>query len=165
MTEFFILFTLFLWLATRSKTVLAQLNTVRIPGKGAISAELLSIPEKSSRIWISTRDKSLRKPSFPTNHRYGLQFNIKDNQAHVFLCILLAGDVAINPGPTRRNNHQQNGSRSVLARCLVINARSLISSHRLNGKQSCHLSNFQNLVYSEQADIVWVTETWLRDDI
>ena len=42
---------------------------------------------------------------------------------------------------------------------------SLISSHRLNGKQSCHLTNFQNLVYSEQADIVWVTETWLRDDI
>ena len=27
------------------------------------------------------------------------------------------------------------------------------------------MTNFQNLVYSEQADIVWVTETWLRDDI
>ena len=26
-------------------------------------------------------------------------------------------------------------------------------------------THFQNLVYSEQADIVWVTETWLRDDI
>ena len=32
-------------------------------------------------------------------------------------------------------------------------------------QQSCHLINFQNLVFSEQADIVWVTETWLRDDI
>ena len=66
---------------------------------------------------------------------------------------------------TRRNIHQPNGSRSFFARCLFINARSLISSHRLNGKQSCHLINFQNLVFPEQADIVWVTETWLRDDI
>ena len=84
---------------------------------------------------------------------------------HVFICILLAGDVATNPGPTRKNSHHQNGSQSFFAKCLVINARSLISSHKLNGKQSCNLTNFQNLVYSEQADIVWVTETWLRDDI
>ena len=127
----------------------------------------MSIPEKLSRIWSSTRDIFLRKLSYPfkTNNRYGLEFDIKNNKAHVFLCILLAGDVATNPGPTRRKNHQPNGSRSFFARCLVINARSLISSHRLNGKQSCHLTNFQNLVFSEQADIVWVTETWLRDDI
>ena len=55
--------------------------------------------------------------------------------------------------------------RSFFARCLFINARSLISSYRLNGKQSCHLTNFQNLLFSKQAGIVWVTETWLRDDI
>ena len=165
--QFFILLTLFLWLATRPKPVFAQLITARIPGEVAISAELLSIPEKLSRIWSSTRDIFLRKLSYPfkTNYRYGLEFDIKNNKAHVFLCILLAGDVATNPGPTRRNNHQPNGSRSFFARCLLINARSLISSHRLNGKQSCHLTNFQSLVFSEQADIVWVTETWLRDDI
>ena len=84
---------------------------------------------------------------------------------HVFLCTLLAGDVATNPEPTRKNSHQQNDSQSFFAMCLAINARSLISSHKLNGKQSCHLTNFQNPVYSEQADIVWVSETWLTDDI
>ena len=77
--------------------------------------------------------------------------------------ILLAGDVATNPGPTRKNSHHQNGSQNFFAKCLVINARSLISSHKLNGKQSCNLTNFQNLVHSEQADIVWVTETWSRE--
>ena len=90
--QFFILLTLFLWLATRPKPVFAQLITARIPGEVAISAELLSIPEKLSRIWSSTRDIFLRKLSYPfkTNYRYGLEFDIKNNKAHVFLCILLA---------------------------------------------------------------------------
>ena len=99
-----------------------------------------------------------------TVHRYGLAFDIKNNKTHLFLCILLAGDVATNPGP-RTNMNQQHNHRIVSARCRVINARSLLSSHKSNGKLTCHLTNFQNLVYTEQADLVWVTETWLNGNV
>jgi hypothetical protein len=34
-----------------------------------------------------------------SNHRYGLQFNIANSNLHLLLCILLAGDIATNPGP------------------------------------------------------------------
>ena len=37
--------------------------------------------------------------------------------------------------------------------------------HVLDGKKLCHLSRFQELVYSEAADLVWVTETWLTKDV
>ena len=52
-------------------------------------------------------------------------------------------------------------------RCLAINARSLISVHGMNNCEGncCNLERFQNLVYSENSDIVCVSETWLRDDI
>ncbi|CAB4032671.1 Hypothetical predicted protein, partial [Paramuricea clavata] len=59
---------------------------------------------------------------------------------------------------------QEKVDGKFLTKCLV-NARSLLSVHKKDGKQTCHLSNFQDLVYSEEADLVWVTETWLRDDI
>ena len=51
------------------------------------------------------------------------------------------------------------------ATCLVINARSLKSLHVTDDKQVCNLSRFQELVYSESADLVWVIETWLTKDI
>ena len=129
--KFFVLSTLFLWLATRSKPVRAQQNTARFPGKVFISAELSTISEKWSRIWSSTRDKFLRKSSFPsiTNYCYGLQFDIKNNNVHVFLCILLAGDVATNPGPTRKNSHQQNGSQSFFARCKPVAGSQFLGGH------------------------------------
>ena len=41
----------------------------------------------------------------------------------------------------------------------------MLSFHNKDGKQLCHLRNFQDLVYSEEADLVWVTETWLKDDV
>ena len=46
-----------------------------------------------------------------------------------------------------------------------LNARSLKSQHVSNGRKLCHLSRFQELVYSEPVDLVWVTETWLTKDI
>lgn len=42
----------------------------------------------------------------------------------------------------------------------------LKSLHKLpSGKQVCNLSRFHELVYAEDADLVWVTETWLTQDI
>ena len=98
---------------------------------------------------------------------------------------MLAGDIATNPGPTNmsynkaRNpdptiypdhylqsqNSNFSHNRKPFAKCLVVNARSLLSFHKKDGKQLCHLRNFQDLVYSEEADLLWVTEIWLKDDI
>ena len=79
---------------------------------------------------------------------------------------------ARNPDPTIYPDHylqSQNSNfshnRKPFAKCLVVNARSLLNFHKKDGKQLCQLRNFQNLVYSEKADLVWVTETWLRDDV
>ena len=73
---------------------------------------------------------------------------------------LLSGDVAINPGPC--NVHV---NRSV--KCLAMNARSLMSTHKLTESETvCNLNCFQDLVYSEQIDIVCVNETaWLNGNI
>jgi hypothetical protein len=114
------------------------------------------------------RDKKLWKIGFFSNinHRYGLQFRILNNYSQVFLCILLSGDIATNPGPNNHFTYQPHtGTRTLSAKCLVIKSRSLVSFHKSNGKQSCHLSKFQELVYSEEADLVCVTETWLKNDI
>ena len=86
-----------------------------------------------------------------------MQLDVKQKSNHLLLLILLAGDVATNPGPPKSGRNFVN--------CLVINARSLKSRHIVNGRKVCHLSCFQDLVYSDQADFVWVTETWLTDDV
>ena len=52
-------------------------------------------------------------------------------------------------------------------KCISLNARSLTSLHRTNnseGKRS-NMELFQNLVYSEDSDIIFVNETWLKKDI
>ena len=72
---------------------------------------------------------------------------------------LQATYVAINPGPC--NVHV---NRSV--KCLAMNARSLMSTHKLTESETfCNLNCFQDLVYSGQIDIVCVNETWLNGNI
>ena len=73
------------------------------------------------------------------------------------MLILLANDVEINPGPVCSQHSSLN--------CIGMNARSLKSLHTMNGQQTCNLSRFQDLVYTENADVVLVTETWLHKDI
>ena len=103
-----------------------------------------------------------------------MKFDIQHKKSHLVFLILLAGDIATNPGPTMatQSGHlpdiqstREKVDGKFLTKCLAVNARSLLSVHKKDGKQTCHLSNFQDLVYSEEADLVWVTETWLRDDI
>ena len=86
-----------------------------------------------------------------------MQLDVKQKPAHLLLLILLAGDVATNPGPPKSGSNFVN--------FIVINARSLKSRHFVNSRKLCHLLCFQDLVYSEQADLVWVTETCLTDDV
>ena len=47
-----------------------------------------------------------------------------------------------------------------------MNARSLMSTHKLTESETvCNLNCFQDLVYSEQIDIVCVNETWIHGNI
>ena len=87
-----------------------------------------------------------------SNHRYGLQFNIANSNLHLLLCILLAGDIATNPGPA---------CNSTSLRCLSFNAQSL-GSHNFT---TSNLKSFQDLVYGENLDVITITETWLNDKI
>ena len=90
------------WLAKRSKPKFVQYEKVTTSVNFSIASELLPISERLCLLWTSTRDNVLRKYNLPlkSTHRYGIQFDIKNNKLHLFLCILLAGDIATNPGPS-----------------------------------------------------------------
>jgi hypothetical protein len=107
-----------------------------------------------------------------------LEFNIKQKSLHLVLCILLAGDIATNPGPTTIANAQfGNLPRSHIqapvversknnVKCLALNARSLMSVTKTNdGETVSNLERFQNFVYSEDIDVVFANETWLSNSI
>jgi hypothetical protein len=107
-------------------------------------------------MWTSTHDYVLRKWSSPCQHRYGLEFKVKHKILHLVLCILLAGDIATNPGLVQ----------NTALHCLSFNALSLksVNKHE-DGSTTSNVSMFQDLVYSENFDIITVTETWLNDTI
>jgi hypothetical protein len=95
------------YLSTRAKPQLVVLDDVKIFDSVFISSELTTLPDKLIFIWTSTRDTSVRKLNYPCKLRsYGLEFNIKQKSLHLVLCILLAGDIATNPGPTTIANAQ-----------------------------------------------------------
>ena len=159
---------LFLLLFTRQKTSRPLYNDKSLPSNVTVSSELATIPDRICSLWCFTRDRKLRNISCPPNHcyAYGLTFQVNRRTSHALICILLSGDISLNPGPN--SQHQQPQMQSLKgypATCLVINARSLKSLHVTDDKQVCNLSRFQQLVYSESADMVWVTETWLTKDI
>ena len=138
-------------LLARSKPQQIQLNTKATPNADniSISSELTSLSDRLSFIWTSTRDNILRKPR--ANHRYGLELKTKHHTIHLLLYILLAGDIATNPGP------------AMSVKCLGLNARSLTSL--VKDKTESNLERFQNFVYSEDLDIVCVNETWLSNNV
>ena len=127
-----------------------------------ISSELTSLSERLSCLWTSTRDKNVRKHAMLSYHRYGLQFENKNRNLHLLLCILLAGDIATNPGP---NPTQPNLKTNSHLKCLLTNARSLKSQHKQGNEIINNVNCFQDLVYSEDSDVVCVSETWLNSDI
>ncbi len=122
-----------------------------------ISPELMELSEKLCCVWTATCDFKQRKFNYPLKYGYGLTLQIIRNLFHVFLLILLAGDVATNPGPSSCKNN---------ICCLSFNARSLCSFNNLSdGMLVSNLMSFQNLVYGENLDVIAVTETWLKDNI
>ena len=74
-----------------------------------------------------------------------------NNYAQLFLFILLAGDVATNPGPSKP------------VKFASINARSLKSLYKFEGNIISNIHCFQDLVYAHRLDIICVNETWLNN--
>jgi exonuclease III len=81
------------------------------------------------------------------------------------LCILLAGDIATNPGPACNSTGIRFQNSQL--KSLVLNARGLkrISREEVSNQTVCNLQRFQNLVYNENSDIICVNETWLNNSI
>ncbi|CAB4033903.1 Hypothetical predicted protein [Paramuricea clavata] len=123
---------LILWLARRSKPELERFKEKPTSKNIYIASELTTIPDKLCLLWTSTRDNILRKSNYPCKYRYGLELQIKHKNLHLLLCILLAGDIATNPGPCRRtisfsseSQHEPKNrkSKGLPTTCLVLNAR------------------------------------------
>ena len=157
----FMIVLLFLWLCLRLKPTHALKDG--ISNGVVINSGLAILPEKLCHIWTASRDVKHRKHNYPPNYRYGLNLQINHKLLHVLLPVLLAGDVATNPGPHLTTTYQPC-SNSFL-NCITINARSLKSSYSVNGQQTSNLTRFQEVVYIEDADLAFVTETWLNKDI
>ena len=97
-----LILTVIVLLSKRSKPEVVRYEGITNFSSIRISSELVSISGRLGLVWSSTRDNVLRKYNLPlkSTHRYGIQFDIKTNKLHLFLCILLAGDIATNPGPS-----------------------------------------------------------------
>ena len=83
------------------------------------------------------------------------------------LLILLAGDIATNPGPTAGSKPTENSSFLRL-NVLYLNARSLKAFVHPIGDKSvkiCKISLLQQLTYSGNYDVVCVCETWLNSSV
>ena len=153
-----------LWLSTRSKPAVNIIENAT--GKDIlISSELAILPDKLCFIWTSTRDRKLRKFALPDKHRYGLEFHISRKCSHAVLLILLAGDIATNPGPTAGSRETDN-SKTLGLKVLYLNARSLKALVHPIGDKSvkvCKISLLQQLTYGGNYDVVCVCETWLNN--
>ena len=107
--HWFLILAVSFWLLSRSKAVLPHHNNTSKPAWNIIiSSELTSVSDRLSYIWTSTRDIMLRKYAMPSKFRYGLRFELKYNNLHLLLFILLSGDVATNPGPVTAFEHTSN---------------------------------------------------------
>ena len=82
-----------------------------------MNCEVVCLPENLCNIWTSTRDFRQRKVNYARSHRYGLNLQTSRKLLHVILCILLAGDVATNPGP----GFPVSKNRTL--NCLALNAK------------------------------------------
>ena len=150
----FMLFIIF-WLAKRSKPERVRFEDRSTSTNISIASELARIPDRLCFLWISTRDNILRKSNYPCKHQYGLELQVKHKNLHLLLCILLAGDVATNPGPTS-DSQSTDGFK-----ILYLNARSLKAFVHPPGNtplKVCKISLFQDLVYSGNYDVVCVCE-------
>jgi endonuclease/exonuclease/phosphatase family metal-dependent hydrolase len=137
---FAILWLLFLSVKQSSRNLMDSGSTL------IISPELVILPNRLCSIWFTTQDKKSRKFNLPDDsYRYGLCFQIAKITSHTFMLILLAGDIATNPGPPQASNGYN-------IQCLYLNARSLINK----------TNELQTLAID--IDLLAITETWLKPE-
>ena len=98
-------------------------------------------------------------------HRYGFKLQISRKIWHAAIVLLLGCDIATNPGPNFRPAGPHKPRANSILNDIAINTRSLKSLHSINGKQTSNLTRFQELVFTEDADLTLVTETWLNSNI
>ena len=95
-----------------------------------------------------------------SKYRYGLEFKIKENNLHLFLLILLSGDVATNPGPGTSSDHTSNELNAI-----YLNARSLKAFVPLNDDSSakvCKITLLQEIIQSGSYDIIYLLFIYLK---
>ena len=157
------------WLSTRAKPQLVVLDDVKIFDSVFISSELTTLPDKLTFIWTSTRDTSMRKLNYPCKIRYGLEFIIKQKSLHLVLRILLAGDIATNPGPATKANAQfGNLSRShTQAPAIEPSKNEFGPSIALANMMSLapKIDELRCFVKDTKLDLISLTETWLNDSV
>ena len=124
----FIVFAIILWLCLKTGRVYQQHEAT---SDFVINSEFAVLPERLCWLWTATRDLKLRKFNYPLNYRYGINLQIARKTPHLVFLILLAGDVATNPGPltktTEMNPAQGHSFRrqTDALNALYLNARSL----------------------------------------
>ena len=161
----FMLFVTIIWLCLKSKPQHFQIeNTLN---GIVINSELAALPENLCCIWSSTRDFRQRKFYFTCNHRYGIELRTGRKLLHVILCILLAGDIATNPGPCSfiLNSDAKNTSD---LKVLYLNARSLKSFVSIDYNPTnkvCKITLLQELVHSSSYEVICICETWLNNTV
>jgi hypothetical protein len=145
------------WLANKSKPKFVQYETVTTSVNFSIASDLLPISERLCLLWTSTRDNVLRKDNLPlkSTYRYGIQFDIKNNKLHLFLCILLAGGIATNPGPSIIPNTNACLLNSNTDMVKHFNYRSLLPK----------LDELRAAMKSVKPLFIATTETWLNNGI
>jgi hypothetical protein len=123
----------------------------------SIASELLPISERLCFLWTSTRDNVLRKYDLPlkSTHRYGIQFDIKNNKLHLFICILLADDIATNPGPSIIPNTNVCLLNSNTDMVMHFNSRSLLPK----------VDELRAATKSVKPLFIATTETWFNNGI
>ena len=79
-------------------------------------------------------------------------FFIQNNRLHLFLCILLAGDIAVNPGPITPSTNVCLGNTEMV---MLFNCRSLLPK----------VDELRAAFESVKPLFIATTETWLNKDI
>ena len=128
--------------------------------------------------WDGPRDTLFSRKRF-LKRRLNFYSNCSATFNPALLRITLSGDIHPNPGPTSTSTTSTSkylfmNARSIEQRasnrplkCALLNSRSLkaFCNDPVTGTNTCKLTLFKNLVYSNSYDIIAVTETWLTETV
>ena len=151
-----------IWIVLLYCSSLPRQNSYKVLPSDLICPGLVVIPVRVCNLWIWTRDRKLHDLNLTPNHRSNLGFHLA-RSLHLLICLQLSGDIYINSGPDNSRCKHRSPRKGQSATCLVINTQSLKSVNKVDGNKVSNTSHFQELVYGEEAENVFVTETWLKD--